>query len=128
MTKPVLLDASCILAWVFDEQGATKVEAKLSTAYITSVNISEVIDRLHNRGDDGFGLVQDLVSHGLTVVPFALPHLGSLHILYSALNGAKISLGDRCALTYGIHQEMDIWTSDRMWAKLVLPTKVTLIR
>jgi PIN domain nuclease of toxin-antitoxin system len=43
---PTLLDASCILAWAFGEPEADKVEAVLPVAYITAVNLTEVVHAL----------------------------------------------------------------------------------
>lgn len=40
----------------------------------------------------------------------------------------RVSLGDRCCLAYGVQQKMEIWTADRFWLKLELPTSVILIR
>ncbi len=132
MSKPILLDASCILAWAFAEPGAAEVEAVLPVAYITAVNMMEVIDKLERRGDEGVEIAQDLIAWGLAVVPFGWPHMNALPIVQAAQERAnarkRLSLGDRCCLAYGVHQEMDIWTSDRLWLKLELPTSVILIR
>ena len=49
MSQPILLDASCVLAWAFGESGAQLVEAVLPTAYITSVNLTEVVDKLERQ-------------------------------------------------------------------------------
>lgn len=132
MSKPILLDASCILAWAFGEPGADKVEAVLPTAHITAVNMSEVVDKLERRGDEGIELASDLLAWGLEVVPFDWPHMNALPIVQAAQELAnarrRLSLGDRCCLAYGIQQEMEIWTADRFWLELDMPTNVILIR
>lgn len=132
MSRPVLLDASCILAWAFGEDGADKVEAILPLAYITAVNMTEVIDKLERRGDQGVEFATDLISWGLAVVPFAWPHMNALPFVQAAQKRAntrkKLSLGDRCCLAYGVQQEMEIWTADRFWLELELPARVISIR
>jgi hypothetical protein len=64
VSTPTLLDASCILAWAFGEPGADKVEAVLPVAYITAVNLTEVVHALERRGDEGVELAADLIALG----------------------------------------------------------------
>ena len=132
MSGPILLDASCILAWAFGEPGADTVEAALPVAYITAVNMTEVIDKLERRGDEGVELATDLISWGLAVVPFGWPHMNALPVVRAAQERAnarkRLSLGDQCCLAYGVQQEMEIWTADRFWLELDLPINITSIR
>lgn len=62
MSRPILLDASCILAWDFGEPGADKVETVLPVAYITAVNLTEIVDKLERHGDEGIEMAADLVA------------------------------------------------------------------
>ena len=71
MTAPVLLAASCVLAWAFTEPGADRIESVLPDAYITAINMAEVIAKLDRLGAPGMTFAQDLVSAGLTVVLMA---------------------------------------------------------
>jgi PIN domain nuclease of toxin-antitoxin system len=116
MSKPILLDASCILAWAFGEPGADQVESVLPAAYIAAVNITEVIDKLERRGDEGVELATDLISWGLAVVPFGWPHMNAIPIVRAAQERAnarkRLSLGDRFCLAYCVQEEMEIWTAD----------------
>jgi PIN domain nuclease of toxin-antitoxin system len=132
VSQPILLDASCVLAWAFDESGAQLVETVLSTAYITSVNLTEVVDKLERRGDEGIEFATDLIAWGLTVVPFGWPHMSSLGRIHDAQKHAnsrkRLSLGDRCCLAYGIYQEMKIWTTDSEWLALDLVADIEFIR
>jgi PIN domain nuclease of toxin-antitoxin system len=129
VTSPILLDASCVLAWLFDEPGAELIEPVLTTSYITAVNMAEVIrtvDRLTGRGS---ACAADLVGAGLTVVPFGWMHLGRIPGLQSRMNKKQqLSLGDSCCLAYGMSHNMDIWTADRGWAQLEANATITVIR
>ena len=132
MSKPILLDSSRILAWAFGEPGAGRVESVLPVAYITAVNMSEVVDKLERRGDEGFEFAADLMAWGLAVVPFGWPHMNALPVVRAAQELAnarkRLSLGDQCCLAYGVQQEMEIWTADRFWLELDLPINITSIR
>lgn len=116
MSKPILLDSSRILAWAFGEPGAGRVESVLPVAYITAVNMSEVVDKLERRGDEGFEFAADLMAWGLAVVPFGWPHMNAIPIVQAAQELAnprrRLSLGDRFCLAYGVQEEMEIWTAD----------------
>jgi PIN domain nuclease of toxin-antitoxin system len=132
VSQPILLDASCVLAWAFGESGAQLVEAVLPTAHITSVNLTEVVDKLERRGDEGIEFATDLIAWGLAVVPFGWPHMSSLGLIHDAQTHAnsrkRLSLGDRCCLAYGIYQEMKIWTTDSKWLELDLAADIEFIR
>ena len=129
MSTPVLLDASCVLAWLFDEPGGDVVGPVLTTSFITAVNMAEVIRTVDRLTDDGLACAADLVEAGLTVVPFGWMHLTRLPDLTPPPGSPqRLSLGDACCLAYGISQEMDIWTADRAWAQLDAEASITLIR
>lgn len=129
MTAPVLLDASCVLAWLYDEPGAEVIEPVLTTSYITAVNMAEVIRKVDVMTGAGTACAVDLVEAGLTVVPFAWMHLTHISDLRMATHSKqRLSLGDACCISYGMSQNMDIWTTDRQWSDLDVDASITLIR
>ena len=132
MTAPVLLDASCLLAWAFTEPGADRIESVLPDAHITAVNMAEVIAKLDRLGTPGMAFAQDLVSAGLTVVPMGWPQTCQITTVLAleATKGSRrrLSLGDLCCLAYAIEQQMQLWTADRVWADLDVPANVLVIR
>ena len=132
MTAPVLLDASCVLAWAFTEPGADRIESVLPDAYITDVNMAEVIAKLDRLGAPGMAFAQDLVASGLTVVPLGWPQTSQITTVLAleATTGGRrrLSLGDLCCLSYAIEQHMQVWTADRDWTDLDVPATVVLIR
>jgi len=129
VTAPILLDASCILSWLFHEPGADEVERVLTTSYITSVNMAEVISKVDRLTTDGLACAADLVESGLTVLPFGWQEMASISQITLAWQGrGHLSLGDACCLATGISQGMEIWTADRSWVELALPANITLIR
>ena len=132
MTAHVLLDASCVLAWAFTEPGADRIESVLPDAYITAVNMAEIIAKLDRLGAPGMTFAQDLVSAGLTVVPMGWPQICQITTVLAleATKGGRrrLSLGDLCCLCYAIEQQMQVWTADRVWADLDVPVNVIVIR
>jgi PIN domain nuclease of toxin-antitoxin system len=132
LTAPVLLDASCVLAWAFTEPGADQIESVLPDAYITAVNLAEVIAKRDRLGPPGVTFAQDLVSAGLTVVPMGWPQTCQITTVLAleATKGGRrrLSLGDLCCLAYAIEQPMQVWTADRALADLDVPANVLVIR
>lgn len=126
---PVLLDASCILAWLHDEPGWRKVDKRITTAFITSVNVVVVISGVQRDDRDGMLVARGLAESGLTVVPVGWTDMAAVaEVRQAASSRGNLSLGDVVCLSYGCQHEMDIWTADRAWAELDLPVSVTVIR
>lgn len=129
MTRPILLDASCLLALVFGETGGDLVESVVEGAFATAVNLAEVIRVIDRMGGAGDGVADDLVALGLTVVPVGLTGVRRISQVWDSAPGSRpLSLGDAICLSYGWAQDMDVWTADRAWAELGLPLEVTVIR
>ena len=129
MTRPILLDASCLLTVIFEEAGADLVQPVLPASFVTAVNLAECIRVIDRLGGSGDAVADDLVALGLTVVPVGLAGIRRISEVWrSAPASHPLSLGDATCLAYGWAQEMDIWTADRMWADLALPARVTVIR
>lgn len=130
--RPVLLDSSCILAWLLREPGAELVEPMLANSFITSANMAEVITKVERLSGQGLECAEDLVEVGLTVVPVGWREIHYIPQLRQQEQGLPsrpyLSLGDVTCMSYAIVQDMEIWTADRSWAALDLPVPVSLIR
>ena len=132
MSRPKLLDASCVLAWAYEEAGADVVDAVITQAFITAPNMAEVVSKLQRAGGSGYEFAEDLVAAGLTVVPLAWPHVRVITEIQNSaapfMGKRKLSLGDLCCLAFGVVEGLEILTADRAWALLPLRTKVQVIR
>lgn len=130
--RPVLLDASCVLAWLFDETGADSVEQVLTSSYITSVNMAEVISKVERISGQGSEVAHDLVEAGLTVVPVGWAEIrataGVRRLEYAATTPMNLSLGDVLCLDYALAHDMTVWTADRAWLDLKLQLDLVAIR
>jgi len=132
MARPVLLDASSVLAWAYDEPGAEVVDAVIGRAFITAPNMAEVVSKLLRNGVAGGSFADDLVAAGLTVLPMTWAHVRAIAEIQGAeepIGGARrLSLGDLCCLAVGTVEEMEVLTADRTWARLDLKASVRTIR
>lgn len=70
MTEPVyVLDASAVLAAFFDEPGADVVAERMDGALLCSVNYSEVVAKLVDRGTPAEQIVEIMEQLDVEVVP-----------------------------------------------------------
>lgn len=132
MSIEVLLDASAILAWLHNEDGADVVDPFLmSGSGITSVNLGEVLYKVATAGDDPGALYDDLVELGIEIVPFdagAARRFPDLKELDRTVNSTRkkgrpkqqLSLADLCCLATALELNAKVITGDRYWTELPL--------
>ena len=70
----MILDASALLAYLQQEQGCLQVEQVLSTAFISTVNWCEVVQKLRTRSVDDSAVQKNLAILGLQFISFNLQH------------------------------------------------------
>ena len=132
MNAPVLLDASCVLAWLFEEPGAELIDPVLSTSYISAVNMAEVITKVERLTGQGQGCADDLVEAGMTVIPVGWQEISVVASVrqqeLTLPRTAALSLGDALCISVAVTHQMELWTADRTWANLDLPIAISLIR
>ena len=116
-----LLDASALLALVFEENGATQVrDAVRRGAAISAVNAAEVASRLGVEGWTGRDVEDFFGEFRLEVVPFDGP-LALLSGLYrQPTRHLGLSLGDRACLATARRLGRTALTADRAWTQLDL--------
>ena len=127
MSKYVL-DASAILALLDAEIGADKVAAVLVDADIGTVNLAEVHSKLSERGQFGRQALAEILSVADAVLPFTEEHAAITGSLRASTMHLGLSFGDRACLALGIALGAEVYTAERVWAKLRLPCVVYLIR
>jgi PIN domain nuclease of toxin-antitoxin system len=112
-----LLDASALLAALFDEPGGDYVFDVLSDAHISVVNLSEVYATLLDGGAT-FEEAQAIV----IPLPLRIRSFRSDHALQAArmrplTKRFGLSLGDRACIAHAIINDMPVLTSDRRMAE-----------
>ncbi len=128
MSDAVLIDASALLAVLFQEPGAEAVIDVLPTAEISAVNAAEVIAKLTDKGeppDQAQALFEALL---LPVRAFGSRAAGIAGQLRRGTRSAGLSLGDRACLAEALCASLPVLTADRSWAALNLPLDIRVIR
>lgn len=121
-------DASSLLAVAFREPGGEMARTALRGSLISSVNWSEVIQKVQARGKDTTQLAQLYAGLGVTIVPFGPGTAERAASLYGETRAYGLSLGDRACLALGLETGREVYTADRPWTEIPLAIKVTAIR
>ena len=124
-----VLDASAVLAVMQGEPGAARVRQAITEgAYISSVNVTEVVTRQIDRGvpdSDARANVEELE---IEIVPFDEELAYRAGLLRSATRSAGLSLGDRACLALAERLGVPALTTDRVWGTLQLGIQIEVIR
>ena len=123
-----VLDASALLAALFDEEGASRVEELLPRAVIGTVNLAEVIAKLQDRGVPDEKIDDHLADLDLDVIAFDRLQAGRAGRLRRETKAAGLSLGDQCCLALAAERNAVAVTTDRAWSSLPLSVGVEVIR
>lgn len=128
MTTRIVIDSSAILAILFEESGQELVLPRVPYASICSVNMTEIITCLIDRGGHPLGAQGQLDQLALPVIDFDRGLAIQAGLLRAATRHKGLSLGDRACLALAIREKLPVLTADRAWADLDLPVEVVLIR
>jgi len=114
----VVLDASCLLASAFGEPGGELVRPLLAGAMISTVNWSEFLQKVQQRGINTKGMRAELEGAGLKIVPVSVQHAEAAAELWPLGRALGLSLADRLCLALGLAQAAQVYTADRAWTEL----------
>ena len=123
---PVVLDASALLALLAEEPGADQIEALLEGAAMSTVNLSEVLQKSEQHGIDTEGLEFDLEALGVAFRAFDVPDARSTAERWTA--GAGLSLGDRSCLALAHSIGGTAVTTEKRWIAAAPDVTVRAIR
>jgi len=121
-----VLDASTILALFQEEPGADEVGSLLDGALMSSVNLSEVIQKAEQHGVNTEGLESDLEALGIEFRDFDVAMARPAAELWT--KGSGLSLGDRACLALAASERLPAVTADGRWSRLKLPVDVRVVR
>ncbi len=116
-----VLDASALLAWLREEPGAENVERVLDGSVISSVNLSEVLQKSLAAGltaAEASPLPEDLGTLGLSVAAFGTREAQVAASLWSVTRSLDISMADRACLATAVCLEAPAMTADRDWKRV----------
>jgi ribonuclease VapC len=124
-----VLDASAVLAVVFQETGRERVDDAIDDgAVILSVNLAEVVTKLVEQGMSEARIRAILSTINARVVPFDEQLAYRAGLLRAATRSAGLSLGDRACLALAERLGLPAQTADRAWGTLQVGIQVDVIR
>ncbi len=112
---PVVLDASAVLALLFEEPGAEMVRAQLRTGVIGAANLAEVLAKLSDHGLPAVEAARAITILGLEVAPMTEAQAGRSAELRPLTRAVGLSLGDRACLALAAELGAPVLTADRSW-------------
>lgn len=122
-----MVDATAILAVLFEEAGSDSVAALLDGALLSAVNLSEVYGSLLRRGVDAALAWDRLLELGCEICPMDEEQAR----IAGELAGrplAAMSLGDRACLALGVARKATVYTTIAEWKDLRIGVEVQVIR
>jgi ribonuclease VapC len=128
--KKTLLDTSALIALLKKEPGYQKVDDVLAHSAISSVNLCELVSILAKNSIPE-NEIDEIIND---IVPEIIPFCENVGIKAGKLSKFTteygLSLGDRACIATAEYYNMNVYTADKVWAKLEknVSTKITLIR
>ena len=123
-----IVDSSVVLAFLLRELTAEEAEPWLSGASISSVNLSEIVSKLVDRGLAAEAISDTIADLNLEVWPFSQAQAERAGLLRSRTRERGLSLGDRACLALAIDLGCSVATADKAWAGLDIGIPIELIR
>ncbi len=124
----VVVDASALLALLFDETGAAAVaEVIAEGATVGAVNLGEVATVLTRNARDPRRVLGPVLAQ-VAVEPFTDDDALAVAALYPLVSRRGLSLGDRACLALAQRLGAPALTAERAWVDLQVGVTVQLIR
>ncbi len=125
----IALDASALLAFLFEEPGHEEVATAIrSHAIMSSINLSEVLGRFARDGHDAGALRSHLERSSIEWAPFDNEQALAAAALLPRTRQLGLSLGDRACLALATLRALPALTADRAWLEVELDVEVRTIR
>jgi ribonuclease VapC len=127
MTRGVL-DASAVIAFLFQEPGSDAVAARMAGCILSAANMVEVVSKCLKKGRTLEEIEHHLGRLPITVVavtPETAKVAGTIHHAGRPLN---LSLADTLCLALGLERRLPVITGDRKWCETDFGVEVVLFR
>lgn len=124
----IALDASALLALLFEETGHAQVAQVLDDCCMSTVNLAEVLGRFARDGHETDRVSARLQSLPIEIVPFGVSDAVTAASLLPATRPFGLSLGDRACLALARSRGIAAMTADTAWTQLALGIEITVIR
>ena len=123
-----VLDASALIALLWEEPGSEAVERLLGQAVMSTVNMVEVLQRYHAVGVETAGRQESINALGIVIEEFTAEDAEIAASLWKRTRPAGLSLADRCCIALARRLDLAVHTADREWGNVELGVEVVLIR
>ncbi len=125
----VVLDASAILAIIFQERGNERLTDEImDSAVASTVNLAEVQSKLLQKGFDPDEAWEDIQSLVPAAVPFTNEQAKIAGTLIAKTKRFGLSVGDRSCLALAITLKAPVYTAERVWTNLKVGIPIHVIR
>jgi len=127
--KPRILDASALLAFLWQEPGWREVEAALTSeeCAMSAVNVAEFVTKTQERGVSESEIAALFSNLPLRVVPHDQKQAFATGFLRNPTRGLGLSLGDRACLALALHENATVLTADRPWLDVAGPLGIDIV-
>lgn len=122
-----VLDASAVIALLWEEPGADVVEGLLGAA-VSAVSWSEVVQRYNALGLDTAGRRDSVEALGIAIEDFSGDDAETAAGMWAPTRSAGLSLADRACLSLARRLRLPVHTADRAWETVDVGVEVVLIR
>ena len=124
-----VLDASVILAILFQERGADKMTDEImSGAVASTVNLAEVQSKLVKMGHDPDRAWKDALLLESDPEPYTADQAKIAGSLIAQTEKYGLSLGDRSCLALAIALKAPVYTTEQLWRNLNIGIPIHVIR
>lgn len=125
----IVLDASAILAIIFQERGAERLtDDIMDHSVIGTVNLAEVQSKLIKKGFDPEEAWESALSLVTAAEPYTSEQARIAGDLITKTEKYGLSLGDRSCLALAIALKAPVYTTEQIWRNLKLGIPIHVIR
>jgi ribonuclease VapC len=128
MSDRYVLDSSAVIALLGREKGAEDIDAVLTNAVISTINLAEVISKLQERGGSDQAIDDSLADLNLTVISFDIEQANKAGKMRNITRARGLSLGDRACLALAASRGATAVTTDKAWKDFEQVARVLVVR
>ena len=124
----IVLDASAVLAVIWNEPGSDMVLDRIEGAAMSTVNYAEVLTKIADRGVEEKPAKTLLASLAIDAIGFDKAQAETVSQLRSQTRHLGLSLGNRACIALAMTKGWPVLTADKAWAELSISVEVQLVR
>jgi PIN domain nuclease of toxin-antitoxin system len=123
-----VLDASAVLALLYEEPGMDRVAEAINDSLLSSINAAEVVCTLIRNGEEPLEAIRQVKALPCPIAAIDEDLGFRAGLLFALTRHKGLSLGDRVCLALAEQENAPVLTADRAWASLDLGVEIVLIR